>query len=469
MLHLSLNQPELVYELAAEHDNPNWVKVLRILKMDKTYQSAEKSWYTDTDGIKYLDFHTGEGVASLGHNHPVVKKAITEVLEKNIPGGIQIQYNALSGRLAKEITSLLPKKLNKVFFTNSGAEAVETALKFARSFSKKSRFISCVNAFHGLSFGALSIIGEDYFKEGIGPLLPGCQTVEFGNLQQLEDEFKKNDVAVFISEAIQGREVTIPDQDYFMGVQQLCKKYEVLFIMDEIQTGLGRTGKMFALEHWGVEPDMVLIAKALSGGIVPVGAVIYTDEIYAKVFNNLRRSYVHHSTFGRNSLAMAAGLATLSVIEDENLLEHVSQMSQKIHDALLTFQDKYEIIKEVRVQGLMIGIELGAPRSIKMRVNWEIIQAASPGLFAQLIVLPLMEEHHIIAMVSGENDVIKLLPPLNITADEVDYFINALDQVLNEVHSSHSKNWARLLDIVKSTSHSSIKSYVKSAQTLLLG
>lgn len=468
MFNITLNQSGLTYELAEKHDNPNWVKVLRILKMDKTYQSAEKSWYTDNDGVKYLDFHTGEGVVSLGHNHPVVKKTISDVLENNLPGGIQIQYNSLSGALAKALTDLLPTKLNKVFFTNSGAEAVETALKFARYHSEKSRFISCVNAFHGLSFGALSIIGEDYFKEGVGPLLPGCQTVEFGNLQQLEDEFKKNDVAAFISEAIQGREVTTPDQKYFAGVQRLCKKYNVLFIMDEIQTGLGRTGRMFALEHWHVEPDIVLIAKALSGGIVPVGAVIYTNEIYNKVFNTLRRSYVHHSTFGRNSLAMAAGLATLSVIEDENLLGHVSQMSQKIQDELLFLQDKYELIKEIRVKGLMIGLELGAPRSIKMRVNWEIIQAASPGLFAQLIVLPLMEEHHIIAMVSGENDVIKLLPPLNITSDEIDYFINALDQVLNEVHSSKSKNWVRLLDIVKSTSHSTIRSYVKSAQTLLL-
>ncbi len=468
MQNLLLKSPELTYELAEEHDNPNWVKVLRILKMDKIYQSAENSWYTDTKGVKYLDFHTGEGVASLGHNHPVVKKAIIGILENNIPGGIQIQYNILSGSLAQAITRLLPEKLNKVFFTNSGAEAVETALKFSRCYSKRSRFISCINAFHGLSFGALSIIGEDYFKEGMGPLLPGCQTVEFGNLQQLENEFKKNDVAAFISEAIQGREVTIPNKDYFIGVQRLCKKYNVLFIMDEIQTGLGRTGKMFALEHWGVEPDMVLIAKALSGGIVPVGAVVFTDNIYAKVFSNLRRSYVHHSTFGRNSLAMAAGLATLSVIEDEDLLNHVSQMSKKIHDKLLILQDKYELIKEIRIKGLMIGLELGAPRSIKMRINWEIIQAASPGLFAQLIVLPLMEEHQIIAMVSGENDVIKLLPPLNITPNEIDYFINALDQVLNEVHSSNSKNWIRLLDIVKSTSHSTIKSYVKSAQTLLL-
>ena len=157
MLQSYFDQSELTYELAEKHENPNWVKVLRILKIDKIYDYAEKSWYIDNKGAKYLDFHAGEGVASLGHNHPMVKSALIEVLEKKTPGGIQIQYNILSGMLAREIINLLPANLNKVFFTNSGAETIETALKFARCYTKRPRFISCINSFHGLSFGALQL------------------------------------------------------------------------------------------------------------------------------------------------------------------------------------------------------------------------------------------------------------------------------------------------------------------------
>lgn len=439
------------YTLAERYLNPSWVKVLRILGMDHVYTRASGNYLFDREGNRYLDFHSGEGVASLGHNHPKLKKALIETIERDFPDGIQIHYHALSGLLAKALTSHLPSSLNAVFFTNSGAETVDTAMKFARASTKRSKFVSCRLSFHGLSFGPLSLIGEDDFKEGFGPLLPGCSTVPFGDLAALESALKSKDVAGFICEPIQGRTVNVPSSSYFPEVQRLCRKYGTLFILDEIQTGLGRTGHWFALETWGLEPDMVLVAKALSGGFVPVGAMVTRRDIYQKVLGTLDRSYTHHSTYGRNRLAMAAGLATIRIIEEEKLVENAAQVGAHLKAGLERFIEKYDMVKAVRGQGLMLGIEFGPPKSLKFRLNWNLIHAASEGLFPQLIVIPLMRDHRIITMVSGRNDVIKFLPPLTLTLEDANYFLHAMDLVLDECHRSTSNNWKLILDIAKST------------------
>jgi ornithine--oxo-acid transaminase len=287
--------------------------------------------------------------------------------------------------------------------------------------------------------------------DGFGPLLPGCDRVPFGDLARLEDALSKGDVAAFIVEPIQGRTVCPPPEGYLVAAQALCRRYGTLFVLDEIQTGLGRTGNLFALEEWELEPDFVLVGKALSGGYMPVAAMVTRQAIRAAAVGTLERSYIHQSTFGRNRLSMAAGLATLRIIDRDRLDDHAMHIGSFLMAGLRELQQRYEMIKEVRGAGLMIGIELCAPGSRLGRLNWRLIHAASEGLFPQLIVIPMHRDHGIITMAAGKNDVIKLLPPLTLSESEAMFFLDALDAVLADSHRGASKNWAIVRDIATAT------------------
>jgi acetylornithine/succinyldiaminopimelate/putrescine aminotransferase/nucleoside-diphosphate-sugar epimerase len=437
--------------LAARHLDPSLVDVLRILGFDQQYVSARGSYLYDAAGRAYLDFHTGEGFASVGHNHPDVRKVLQSTLAADLVDGVQLHYSVLAGMLAEALTQRLPGGLDAVFFTSTGAEAVDSAMKFARAATGRPRLISCDSSFHGVTLGPLSLVGDDFFKEGFGPLLPGCERVPFGDLVRLEAELRSGDVAAFIVEPIQGRMVTMPPAGYLQAAQELCRRYGALFVVDEIQTGLGRTGRWFALEHWGLEPDFVLVGKALSGGYMPVAAMATRRAIYQRAVGTLERSYVHQSTFGRNRLSMAAGLATLRIIERDRLVEHATRVGAVLSAGLAELAQRYEMVKEVRGSGLMIGIELGAPSSRVARLNWRLIHLASEGLFPQLIVIPLHRDHGVITMAAGKNDVIKLLPPLTLSESEAQTFLGALDSVLSDCHTGAGKNWGVVRDIATAT------------------
>jgi acetylornithine/succinyldiaminopimelate/putrescine aminotransferase len=447
----ALARADETLELAARHLDPSLVAVLRILGFDKEYRSAQGSYLYDAAGRAYLDFHSGEGFASLGHNHPDVRDVLQATLAANLVDGVQITYSVLAGMLAEALSQRLPRGLDAVFFASTGAEAVDSAMKFARAATRRPRFVSCDSSFHGVTLGPLSLVGDEFFKEGFGPLLPGCARVPFGDLARLEAELRKKDVAAFIVEPIQGREVTLPPAGYLQAAQELCRRYGTLFVVDEIQTGLGRTGTWFALEHSGLEPDFVLVGKALSGGYVPVAAMVTRREIYQKAVGTLERSYVHQSTFGRNRLSMAAGLAALRIIERDQLVEHAARIGAILRDGLAELQQRYDMIKEVRGSGLMIGIELQAPSSRTARLSIRLIRMASAGLFPQLVVIPLHRDHGVITMAAGKNDVVKLLPPLTLSEPEARTFLGALDAVLADCQAGGSKNWAVVRDIATAT------------------
>ncbi|HSZ12635.1 MAG TPA: aspartate aminotransferase family protein [Solirubrobacteraceae bacterium] len=437
--------------LATRHLDPSLVDVLSILGFDKQYVSAKGSYVYDTDGRAYLDFHTGEGFASLGHNHPDVREVLQATLAADLVDGVQIHFSPLAGMLAQELARRLPPGLDAVFFASAGAEAVDAAMKFARAATGRPRLISCDSSFHGVTLGPLSLVGDEFFKEGFGPLLPGCERVPFGDLARLEAQLRENDVAAFIVEPIQGRMVTLPPPDYLRGAQDLCRRHGTLFVVDEIQTGLGRTGSWFALEQWALEPDFVLVGKALSGGYMPVAAMVTTREIHDRAVGTLERCYVHQSTFGRNRLSMAAGLATLRVIERDDLLDNAQRVGKVLRDGLAELRERYELVKEIRASGLMIGIELGAPSSRRARLSWNLIHMASEGLFPQLIVIPLHRDHGVITMAAGKNDVIKLLPPLTLAESEAQSFLDALDAVLADCQGSSSRNLAIVREIATTT------------------
>ena len=447
----ALARGEETLELASRYLDPSLVDVLAILGFDKQYVSARGSYLYDASGRAYLDFHTGEGFASLGHNHADVREVLQATLAADLVDGVQLHYSTLAGMLAQELSRRLPEGLDAVFFASTGAEAVDTAMKFARAASGRPRLISCDSSFHGVTLGPLSLVGDDFFKEEFGPLLPGCVRVPFGDLDRLQTELRQGDVAAFIVEPIQGRMVTLPPPDYLRAAQELCRRYGTLFVVDEIQTGLGRTGRWFALERWQLEPDVVLVGKALSGGYMPVAATVMRREIYQRAVGTLERCYVHQSTFGRNRLSMAAGLATLRVIERDDLCAHAARMGALLVDGLQELQRRHEMIAEVRADGLMLGIELGPPSSRAARFSWGLIHKASEGLFPQLIVIPLHRDHGVVTMAAGKNDVIKLLPPLTLSEAQAREFLVALDAVLAECEGAAGKNWGVVRDIAVTT------------------
>lgn len=438
-------------ELASRHLDPSLVDVLAILGFDREYRSAAGSYLYDADGRPYLDLHTGEGFASLGHNHPCVREVLQSVLASDLVDGVQLHYSPLAGMLAEELCQRLPEGLDSVFFANAGAEAVDSAMKFARAATGRPRLISCDSSFHGVTLGPLSLAGDDFFKEGFGPLLPGCEQVPFGDLDRLEAQLGRRDVAAFIVEPIQGRMVTLPPPGYLRAAQALCDRYGTLFVVDEIQTGLGRTGAWFALEHFGLEPDFVLVGKALSGGYMPVAAMVTRREIYQKAVGALERCYVHQSTYGRNRLSMAAGLAAIRVIERDGLVERAAQIGAVLQQGLEDLRQRHEMIREVRASGLMIGIELQPPNAWAAKMTLKLIRMASEGLFPQLVVIPLHRDHGVITMAAGKNDVIKLLPPLTLSEEQARFFLDALDAVLSDCEGAARTSWGVVSDIATAT------------------
>src|ERR1700733_10862761 len=356
------------YQLHSSHLNEQMVHVLKTIGFDKRYQRGVGQYLYDEHDAKYLDLLSGWGAFAIGRNHPTVPQALKAVLDSELPNLVQMGVSVLSGVVAERLLEFVPH-LDKVFFANSGTEAVEAAIKFARAATRRPGIIHCEHSFHGLTYGALSLNGDAVFRSGFEPLLPDCSAVPFNALAALERALAARNAAAFIVEPIQGKGVNLPDDGYLQEAAALCRRHGTLFIADEIQTGLGRTGRFLAVEHWGVEPDMVLIAKALSGRHVPVGAVLTRKRIYDKIFDRMDRAVVHGSTFAKNDLAMAAGLATLDVIESEGLIAKTEQLGARLLSGLSALIPRYEFLRDVRGKGLMLGIEFGPPQSLKLKAS----------------------------------------------------------------------------------------------------
>jgi ornithine--oxo-acid transaminase len=412
------------------------VRVLRAIGYDVGFVGGRGAYLYDRDGNEFLDLLSGFGVFAIGRNHPRLREALRSVIDADLPNLVQMDVPVLAGILAERLLARVPF-LDRVFFANSGAEAVEAAIKFARASTGRPGIIFCDHAFHGLSYGALSLNGDAMFRDRFTPLLPDCIKIPFNDLAALEQALTTKTVAAFIVEPIQGKGVHLPADAYLREAAELCRKYGALFVVDEIQTGLGRTGRFLAIEHWGVEPDMVLLAKALSGGHVPVGAVLTRRAVFEKVFNRMDRAVVHGSTFAKNDLAMAAGIATLEVIAAEALVDNAAHQGKRLLDALGAMIGRYELLKGVRGKGLMIGVEFGPPRSLKLRTSWHAVESASKGLFCQLITIPLFKDHRILTQVAGHaSHTIKLLPPLVLSDEDCTRIERGFETVIADSHSA---------------------------------
>ena len=420
-------------------------RVVRTLGFDREWVRGRGSHLIDREGDEYLDLLAGYGVFSLGRNHPDVKAQLMSVLEADAPSMPQLGVSTLAGVLAEELVRRAPASIDAVVLTSSGTESVEAALKLARAATGRQRLLYCERGFHGLSTGSLAVNGNDEFRDRFEPLLPDCHPVPFGDIDALERALAPGDVAAFIVEPVQGKGVYTAPAGYLERAQELCHRTGALLIVDEVQTGLGRTGRFLALEHWNVEPDMVTLSKALSGGYVPVGALLASRAVFDATFDSMERSVVHGSTFGGGDFAAAAALASLAVIERDGLVQQAAQLGELLLELTAPLAERFEIVREVRGLGLMWAIELGPPAGRAGRRLWEAIERRQPGLFAQTVTVPLFRDHRILTQVAGHHmNVIKALPPLVIEESELRRFAAALEDVLGAAETHLFRSYASL-------------------------
>ncbi len=427
------DQRQRQFALHDAHLNPQLPRVLRTLGFDRTYVRGEGPWLYDDKGDRYLDLLSGFGVFALGRAHPAVKQALHRAIDLDLPSMVQIDCALFPGLLAEQLCARSHAGIERVYFCNSGAEAVESAIKFARAFTRRKRIIYCSHSYHGLTLGALSVNGGAAFREGFGPLLADVVEVPFGDLGALERELARGDAAAFLAEPIQGKGVYEAPAEYWRGAQAACRAADALFILDEVQTGIGRTGTFWCHEQFGVTPDVICASKALSGGYVPIGAVLARDDVFRAIYSKMDRALVHSTTFKQNQLAMVAGLATLAALDDEGVVEHARAMGDYWIERFAPLRERYELLVDVRGKGQMIGIEFGEPTSRRLRRWWRLTEHIRPAFFAQTVVLPLFQRHRMLTQVAADGvNIIKLLPALTMGESEIDLVVEAFDDVLGD-------------------------------------
>lgn len=371
---------------------------------EAVFVRGEGCWLFDSDGQRYLDLGSAQGVAMLGHCHPRVADAVARQA-----GALMLcpsyLYSGVRAELAQALVDVLPPHLPHVFLANSGAEAVDGALKFARLATSRPRFVAATKGFHGRTFGALSVTWEPKYRQGFQPLLETTH-VPFNDAAALDAAIDDTTAAVVL-EVVQGESgVHLGTPEFLQAAERLCRERGALLIVDEIQTGFGRTGRWFAVEHAGLEPDIMCLAKGLGGGF-PMGAFAYTAAIREKLYQG-----AHGSTFGGSPLACAAALAALGAYRDEGLVERSARLGSRMLDALRSALEDVPVVREIRGLGLMIAIEL------RIKV--------APVLKA------LMLRHHVIALPAGPT-ILRLLPPLVISEEEVERGVRAIAEAIREV------------------------------------
>ena len=377
---------------------------------------ASKFW--DNLGREYLDCLGGYGLYNAGIRHPKILKAVAAQLQRN-PLSSQELLDPLRGALSKILAELTPGKLQYSFLINNGTDAVEGALKLARAYTGHHGFVSSLGAFHGKSLGSLSLMGKLRYRKAFEPLLPDVSFVEFGDAEELEFELEKAEkigwpIAALVLEPIQGEAgAIVPPDDYWPKVREICTRHEVLLVADEVQTGLGRTGKMFAVEHWNVEPDIMCLGKALGGGVMPLAAFISTPQIWS-VFE--KDPQVHSSTTGGNPLACAAGIAAIMVTLEEDLPAQAARKGAYLLAEMQKLKERYgEIIAEARGKGLLLGMQFK-----NAALGWQVVSR-------------LFRKGVLVAGTMSNSETVRFEPALNIPDDLIDEILNRLEDTLREV------------------------------------
>ncbi len=421
-----------------EYVNPQWVSLLNLLEMNVEYVRCSGCELTTSEGRTILDYLSGYCVHNAGHNHPHIVDALKAELDKSGPAMLQSHVPEIAGHLAARLCHLAGGGLKKVYFGSSGSEGVEAAIKFARATTNRAGIVFAKSSFHGLTAGALSLMNDEFWRDGFGPLLQDTLGIPYGDINALEKALATKRFAAFIVEPMQAEAgIIVPSKAYLQSAQELCRKYGSLFVLDEVQTGMYRTGTFLAAHQFDVQPDMAILAKALSGGLMPVSAVLMRDKIYESVYSSLRRAIVHTSTFSENSLSMRAGLATLEVLEKENLGARALELGDRFRARLRQALAPFEIVKEVRGMGMLSGIEFTAPKKMLLRTMYEAFRNIHPAMFGQIIVMKMFREKNILTQICGNNFmVLKAAPPLVVTEEQLDQFVSAIRDVVEFADSS---------------------------------
>jgi len=394
----------------SEHINPYLARLMNFAGFGVEIQ-AEGCIMRDQDGREYLDFLGGYGVFSLGHRNPKVVQAVKDQLDK-MPLSGKTFFGSKQADLAEKIAQITPDGLQYTFFSNSGAEAVEAALKFAKGTTKRSKIVSTHGGYHGKTIGALSVTGREKYQKPFEPLMPGAVFVNYADAAAACAEIDEN-TACFIVETLQGEGgIHVPPPGYMKAVRERCTEVGALLIADEVQTGLGRTGKMFGCEHDVISPDIMTLAKALGGGVMPIGATVFTQQVCDAIFSV--NPLAHTSTFGGNPLACAAGLAAISVIEEEGLVEQSRIKGERVMNGLKAIQAKHDLIGEVRGQGLMIGVEFTMDE------------------VGELVIGQMVKRGMVAAYTLNNPRVIRLEPPLIVSDAQIDQALQILDEAVGE-------------------------------------
>ncbi len=421
----------------ASHVNPQWVRLLDVLQMNVHYERCEGTELHVSGGRTILDFLSGYCVHNAGHNHPLIIDAVKNELDRRGPAMLQSHVPDLAGALARRLCQLAGPPYEKVFFASSGSEGIETAIKFARRCTGRKPLLYADGAFHGLTCGALSLMGNSFWRDKFGPMLEQTESVPFGDLAALKAKLSGAKYAAYFVEPVQAEAgIRISPPEYLAEAAELCHRHGTLLVLDEVQTGMYRTGSFLAAHQLDGTADMVVLAKALSGGLVPVSATLMTGKVYESVYDSLKRSIIHTSTFSENSLAMRTGLATLDVLQGEKLGPRAFQMGEYLRGRLTTKIGHFPMVREIRGLGLLCGIEFQPPKTMAVRVLFEAFRAIHAGMFGQVMVMRLFRDWNILTQMCGNNFmVLKVAPPLVVTYDQVDKCVEAIAAVVELMHS----------------------------------
>lgn len=397
-----------------DYVNPSLARLLRMMGANRLEWWARGSVIRDEEGERYIDCLGSYGVFNLGHVHPRVVAAVRRQLTK-MPLASKVLLNKPLADLAEKLAHITPGDLKYTFVCNSGAEGIEAALKLARLATGRKKLVSCINAFHGKTLGALSVSGRAIYREPFEPLLPECWQVPFGDAAAMASAVDGETAAVVL-EPIQGEGgVVIPPRGYLEQVRRICDEKGALLVLDEVQTGIGRTGKMFCCEHEKVTPDLLVLAKALGGGVMPIGAVVGTERVFKALFPN---PLLHTTTFGGNPLACAAALATLEVVEEEGLAERAARLGADFLARLGRMQERFpDVIQEVRGMGLLIGLEL------------------TDEALGGVLMPAMLRQGVLVAYTLNNPKVVRFEPPLVIETKELDQVADALENALAEARA----------------------------------
>lgn len=419
----------------AELINPRFYRLLRALGFDRRFIRGEGAYLFDTRGERYLDAIAGYSAITIGRNHPVLLDALRQALDSGLPSLVQFEANPLAGALAQRLLAVTDRTGDRVYFTNSGTEGIEAAIKFARCSTGRARLVHCTSGFHGLTLGALSLNGNPGLREGFGPLLEDTVEIPFGDTKALARVLETEPAAAFVIESVQGKTLAVAKDAFLREAHDLCTRHGTLLIADEVQTGLGRTGAILGTDHAGIHPDIVVLSKALSGGMVPVGAVIARASIVDDVFESMARSHVHSSTFKENVLGMVAGIASLHILQEERLAERARRLGDLLKERLEEVARTTGCISEVRGRGLMLGIELDVQR-MSCSIDLPFVTRHRGTLVAQAVVRHLLAHHRVLALsTSAELATIKFTPPLMIEEEDVLLLADAVEATLTELAS----------------------------------